>query len=49
MIYSDALRDDIHEAVAELKPDIDIWFTKLSQRSIACYELEIILEKKKTE
>ena len=47
MIYSDALRYNIHEAMAELKPDIDNWFTKLSQRSIACYELENMLEMQK--
>jgi len=33
--------------MAELKPDIDNWFTKLSQRSIACYELENMLEMQK--
>jgi len=47
VIFSDALREDVHEAVSELKPDIDSWFAKLSQRSIACYELENLLEMQK--
>ena len=47
VIYSDALREDVHEALLELKPEIDTWFAKLSQRSISYYELETLLEKQK--
>jgi len=43
----DAMREDAQSVISELKPDIDDWVTKLSQRTIACYELETLLESKR--
>jgi len=45
--YRDAIREDAQEAISELKPDIDTWVIQLSQRSMACYELENSLESKR--
>jgi len=45
--YRDAIREDAQQAISELKPDIDSWVIQLSQRNIACYELENLLESKR--
>ena len=47
VIYRDATREDAQQVISELKPDIDFWVTQLSQRTIACYELEGLLESKR--
>ena len=47
VIYRDATREDAQQVISELKPDIDSWVTQLSQRTIACYELEGLLESKR--
>lgn len=47
IIYRDAFREDTQQVISELKPDIDSWVTQLSQRTIACYELESLLESKR--
>ncbi|MEI6554316.1 MAG: hypothetical protein WCL70_01870 [Paludibacter sp.] len=47
VIYRDAIREDAQQVISELKPDIDAWVTQLSQRTIACYELESLLESKR--
>ncbi len=47
VIYRDATREDAQQVISELKPDIDSWVSQLSQRTIACYELEGLLESKR--
>ncbi|MEI6753338.1 MAG: hypothetical protein WCK78_09220 [Paludibacter sp.] len=47
VIYRDAIREDAQQTISELKPDIDTWVSQLSQRSIACYEIESLLESKR--
>ena len=47
VIYRDAFREDTQQVISDLKPDIDAWVTQLSQRTIACYELESLLESKR--
>lgn len=49
MKYGDAVREDALQAINELRPDIESWIMQLSQRTIACYELEGILEAKKSD
>ncbi len=45
--YRDAIREDAQQVISDLKPDIDTWVMQLGQRSIACYELESLLESKR--
>ena len=47
--YKDALRQDAHETVIQLKPQIDKWVRMLIEREIACYDLEKILESQRDE
>jgi len=46
-IYMDATRDDTHQVISEMRQDIDNWMFQLSERTIACYELENLLKSKK--
>ena len=47
VIYRDATRDDAQQVIADLKPDIDNWIVQLNNHTIACYELENLLEPKR--
>lgn len=46
-VYRDVTREDAQQVLSELKPDINSWVVKLNERTIACYELENLLELKK--
>ena len=48
MIYRDDLREDAHEVINILKKDIDKWVKGLNERNIACFELEGLLEEKRS-
>lgn len=47
VVYSDAIREDAQQVISELRLDIDKWVVQLKERSIACYELENLLESKR--
>lgn len=46
-VYMDATRDDAHQVISEMRQDIDNWMFQLSERTIACYELESLLKSKR--
>lgn len=46
-VYMDATRDDAQQVISEMRQDIDNWMFQLSERTIACYELESLLKSKK--
>ncbi|HEY6914436.1 MAG TPA: hypothetical protein VI413_07150 [Paludibacter sp.] len=48
-VYMDATRDDAHQVISEMRQDIDNWMFQLSERTIACYELESLLKSKRDE
>lgn len=48
IVYRDATREDAQQAVIDLKSDIDNWVVRLRDRSISCYELENLLENKRS-
>jgi hypothetical protein len=48
-LYRNAIKEDARETVLKFKNDIDQWVLQLNDREIACYDLEFLLEKKKTE
>jgi hypothetical protein len=48
VIYRDAIREDGHQAISDLKKDIELWVNDLNNRVIACYELERLLNAKRS-
>jgi len=46
-VYMDATRDDAHQVISEMRQDIDNWMFQLSERTLACYELERLLKSKR--
>jgi CCR4-NOT transcriptional regulation complex NOT5 subunit len=47
--YRNSTLEDVQEVISEMKNDIENWVSQLNERSIACYELELILESKRPE
>jgi len=48
-VYIDASRDDAHQVISEMRQEIENWVFQLSERTIACYDLERILESKRNQ
>ncbi|MBP1676737.1 MAG: hypothetical protein H6Q20_1296 [Bacteroidetes bacterium] len=46
--HRDAICEDARQAVSDLRFDIENWVNDLNSRSIACYELEKLLETKRS-
>lgn len=46
-VYMDATRDDAHQVICDMRQDIDSWVFQLSERTLACYDVERLLKSKK--
>jgi hypothetical protein len=45
--YRDATREDARRVISFLKSDIESWVYQLNERTIACYEMESIMNAKR--
>lgn len=46
--YRDAVREDGRQVISDLKSDIELWVNALSRREIACYDIENLLNSKRS-
>ncbi len=47
LMYTDVTRDDAHQVICEMRQDIDVWVSQLSERTLSCYDLDRLLKSRK--
>jgi len=44
--FKNLIKEDAHDVILEIKPEIDSWENQLNDRKISCYELENLVKAK---